>query len=854
MKKYYVNIILHSILVLVFFTSANSYSYSKTDSIAELIDKLQKAFINKNKKDFTNLFYIPDEKSKNEINELAKDYFDSLKYKQVYLQYDKDVANKDKISLRAIFIDDDECFIEYINLYKYEKDGDYLILKLEKKNKIPNIRRYLFNNAAIVLYKNLEFKLIDGDLSFKEAYVLREGRKSNIFFIIGSGKFILKPSVEYEKGQMKLLMKKDYFEDKVRDAVVNINIDDIGEVVKYGEMRILKQKEVNEDLIIAFKQLWNREKERQLNLSWLEEVDEEAIWAFDLDAGAIKVRMGCNKYGDLIYYYAPNLPFTVQLLKEKPYMIYAFYNPLQKDMQMLQFNFGIYYSVDKYDIDVEIDPNTSKIEGKAKLFIKSMIDNLSNLELSIGEQILIKSIMDDKFDNLIHFRSQQSRLVNIYLNEPLMKDEETIIEIDYYGMLKSAKPFQDYMQDDRSKGRTTKYTIKPIYFYEGSTYWYPQSILPQFSNGRLKITVPSDYLVLATGELKDRKEQKYFDTFIYETKVPAKHFSLMLTNKSNLKISSFDEIRLIQESDGIEKNLYEKITDVINFYEKLVGKLNLNKLDIYTHLEEYKGGYAQSGFIILINKHPLASQKVFKGNNPLNYPKYSDFYIAHEIAHLWFGHTVSFLTYQDQWISEGLAHYLATKYIEYSKGNKEYNALLNKFAESILEKEDAGPIILGQRLGLVNKDRDAYGAIVYNKTALVLDMLEKVVGEEKFNNSLKEFYKLYSYKFASTYNFIEIMQNNCKCGLWKFFYDWFYLDIIPTANIDYKFKGNKAIFNIKLKPFTIVPVPIEVLLDDGSKRRFNFIVSNLNQTFTAEFDKQLKGLNILEIYPIHIKK
>ena len=818
-------------IVVIFLILDSLYVWCEYENTNALINELKEVFKLKDKEKFTNLFYLLDEKGRREVENLIKYYFDELSYDDIYLWYDKNEFNNDKVQVRVIFIKGWNCTVEFWDLYIFNGKEKNYILRIDKQTVIPNLKRYIFNKANIKEYRNLNIKLVEGGLSFKQAYVMKEGGVSRLHLIIGKGKFVLKPSVEYEKEQMRLLSKKDYFEDDIDSAVIDENSEDFDNYFTADEVKQIKQEDIKENLLLSFLELWNNEKERRLKLSWLEDISSEAIWSFDIDSNALKVRLKTQNYGDLIYYYAPNLPFTVQLFKEIPYMIYAFYNPLQRENQILQFNFGIYYSIRNYDIKVKIEPDKSLFDGVATITIKSLMDNLKNIELSVGEQINIKEIVDQNYKKLIYFKSKQSKLVNVYLSKSLNRGDEIKIDVYYGGLIRSTKPFADYMQGDRGKGEISRYSIKPIYFYEWSTYWYPQSILPEFSNGKIEVNIASDYLVLASGQLKE-----------------------LITRNTGLTFKEYSQLRIIMEDDFSEKQLYEKINDIMNFYEGLLGKLELGKLNIYNHYEEYKGGYAQSGFIILINKHPMARQKVFKGDNPLNFPRHSEFYIAHELAHLWWGHSVSFLTYQDQWISEGLSQYLAAKYIEHAKGEKDYYELLTKFSHGVFKREKEGPIILGQRLGLINRDRDAYGAIVYNKTALILKMLENVVGGKIFLDSLKEFYEKYKYKFASTYNFVEIVQKNCQCGLGKFFYDWFYSSTIPEVHFRREIKKNKVVLRFKVNPKVVVPIPVEIIFKDSSKRELTFIVSQGVQTITTDFEKDVSKVDIINIFPFLIKK
>ncbi len=65
----------------------------------------------------------------------------------------------------------------------------------------------------------------------------------------------------------------------------------------------------------------------------------------------------------------------------------------------------------------------------------------------------------------------------------------------------------------------------------------------------------------------------------------------------------------------------------------------------------------------------------FRG--PVDLPGYRAF-LAHEIAHQWWGHAVSAATYHDLWLSEGLSQYAAIRYLRMKHGNDKLPSILKK--------------------------------------------------------------------------------------------------------------------------------------------------------------------------------
>ena len=311
-----------------------------------------------------------------------------------------------------------------------------------------------------------------------------------------------------------------------------------------------------------------------------------------------------------------------------------------------------------------------------------------------------------------------------------------------------------------------------------------------------------------------------------------------------------DNMRFLLELDSSEKELVEKTSKIVHFYENIVRKNPYPFLEIYHHFDDYKGGYGQAGFLIMVSKHPLLNKKKIQTGHPLYIPYYNDFYLAHEIAHLWWGQALAWLTYQDQWISEGIAQYMAMRYIRNAYGENAYNEVLRKLSSSVKTETEAGPIILGRRLGLLTRDADAFGAIVYNKSAVALIMLEEIIGIEAFTRGLTNFYDKYQFKFATTADFIQIMQKNCVCKLDAFFQDWYFIAKIPSIYLEKVITDNSVELSIKVSPEFIVPLIMEFRYEDDSTEEIKVILSRMHQKLTFETKKRVKKITIKDIYPV----
>ncbi|MEM9558141.1 MAG: M1 family aminopeptidase [Acidobacteriota bacterium] len=116
--------------------------------------------------------------------------------------------------------------------------------------------------------------------------------------------------------------------------------------------------------------------------------------------------------------------------------------------------------------------------------------------------------------------------------------------------------------------------------------------------------------------------------------------------------------------------------------------------------------------------------------------------IAHEVAHQWWGHRVGWRSDRDQWISEAMANYAALLWARRLDVPALGRGPTDGWQDELLRRlpdgrtvESVGPLVLGGRLAS-SRAPDAYQAIVYRKGAVVLDMLARRLGEDRFPNLL----------------------------------------------------------------------------------------------------------------------
>jgi hypothetical protein len=226
--------------------------------------------------------------------------------------------------------------------------------------------------------------------------------------------------------------------------------------------------------------------------------------------------------------------------------------------------------------------------------------------------------------------------------------------------------------------------------------------------------------------------------------------------------------------------IIDQAADILDFYVRSFGPYPYDKLGIVLRRWPTPGGHSPASFIVL-NEVPWQGDSGFQppADTPVDLSEWEDFFLAHEIAHQWWGQGVSFDSHKDQWLSEGLSQFAAASYLRRKYGEKSFAAILKKFSRWTEKKSFRGPVIMGSRLS--HYDFAAYQSIVYNKAALAMFMLQDLVGKEPFEAGLRGFFEKHRFRAARTGQFIEAMEAASGRDLKAFFEGWFFTHELPDV-------------------------------------------------------------------------
>jgi aminopeptidase N len=231
---------------------------------------------------------------------------------------------------------------------------------------------------------------------------------------------------------------------------------------------------------------------------------------------------------------------------------------------------------------------------------------------------------------------------------------------------------------------------------------------------------------------------------------------------------------------------------------------------------------------------------------------------AHEVAHQWWGHTVGFAGYRDQWMSEGFADASAAMFLQATrKNNNEYREFWKQLKEQLTARNsdgfrpiDVGPVTMGFRLSTPKTGWSIYQNLVYPKGAYILHMVRMMMyspktGDQDFRAMMHDFVDTYRLKVATTEDFKTMVEKHMTAGMdvdhnqrmdW-FFNEYVYGTDLPQLHFESQVKSNSDADSLYFKltqsgvPESFkMTIPIYLEMADGRTIRLGVVLMVGNST------------------------
>ena len=222
----------------------------------------------------------------------------------------------------------------------------------------------------------------------------------------------------------------------------------------------------------------------------------------------------------------------------------------------------------------------------------------------------------------------------------------------------------------------------------------------------------------------------------------------------------------------------------------------------------------------------------------------NDAILAHELAHQWFGNSLSVRDWRHVWLNEGFATYAAMLWHERRGGAAAYHDEMNKIADEDLQ----GPVFMPD----VTDNRNLFGAATFYKGAWTLHMLRHVMGDARFFEALRTYVAEFSYRTVTTEDFRAVCERLYGKSLDWFFAQWIYGVSRPTYQVSWTVSDDQLALTLRQAQTaaTAFTMPVDVLVTTASGEiRHTVWNDRSEQTFQLALGGKASDITSVSIDP-----
>ncbi|MER6124616.1 M1 family metallopeptidase [Streptomyces sp. NPDC001795] len=416
------------------------------------------------------------------------------------------------------------------------------------------------------------------------------------------------------------------------------------------------------------------------------------------------------------------------------------------------------YRVHRYELTLDYRPGPNRLAGTARLNAIAGPAPLTEFQLNLADFRIGRVRVDGRAP---HYTHRGGRL-RIRPPKPIRAGAPFTVEVHWSGNPKPVNsPWGGIGWEELEDGALV--ASQPV----GAPSWYPCNDRPaDKASYQISITTPSAYSVVAGGRLLTRTTKASTTTWVYEQPAPTSSYLV------GLSIGRYQTVLLGDPGeDGVPQHGHIPAHLLPQFSRDFARQPAMMEL-----FQELFGPYPFGEYAVVVTEEeldvPVEAQGLsLFGANHVDGARGSERLVAHELAHQWFGNSVTIADWRNIWLNEGFAKYAEWLWSERSGGPT--TAQLAAIAHRKLS-------LLPQDLRLSDPGRKRmFDDRLYERGGLVLHALRCALGESAFHRMLRSWATLHRGKAVTTQSLVTHTQRFADRPLDDLFTAWLHETALP---------------------------------------------------------------------------
>jgi aminopeptidase N len=418
------------------------------------------------------------------------------------------------------------------------------------------------------------------------------------------------------------------------------------------------------------------------------------------------------------------------------------------------------YDVSHYDLRLKYQPATDLLEGTATILATTR-QNLSRFNLDLGLKVSEVRVNGTR----AKFAASGDHELVVTPAAPLEKGRAVTVVVRYAG-----KPSEVRIGGWTAWHRTPDGAVaadEP----DSAVWWFPSNDHPlDKATFDVSVSVPDGTQAISNGVLQSQSSRLGWTRFNWRSDKPqATYLATLAVGKFDITTDKTDKglpvlnaySKDLGANAGAARASIERTKEVAEWLEEVYGPYPFNAL----------GGYVPNvttGYALETQTRPFYSPRQFANGANVSV-------VVHELAHQWYGDSVSVDGWKDIWINEGFA-----RYSQWLWSEKEGEGTAQELADWVYATRAADDPFWTVKPGDPGPEKQ-FDIAVYDRGALAVHALRNAIGDEDFFAVLKGWPAERAYGNAKVSDFVSYAERISGKPLAGLFDTWLYQPSKPAA-------------------------------------------------------------------------